>query len=124
LGKEPRNIELFDWSNATVVTPHHERFSPGEYFDLKIPQTKRRDQQPPTKAPEHSTMADATLQACNREMQVDSPVEPSATSLQRTTDTRLSQRTLDGLLFFTLGVLAPTMMRWAVQGRASLFAVA
>jgi hypothetical protein len=124
LGKEPRNVELFDWSNATAVTPQLERFSPREYFDLKIPQPKHHGHQLPTESPEHSTMADAALQVYSREAHVGEPVEPSRAISQRTPDTRLSQRALDGLLFFALGVLAPTMMRWAVQGRASLFAVA
>jgi hypothetical protein len=122
LGKNPRNVELFDWSKAKAVTPHEERLSPGEYF-LTTPQPKLHDQQVPTQVPEQPTMADAALQVFSREVQKDAPVEPSGGSLQRTTDTRLSQRTLDGLLFFTLGVIAPTMMRWAVQGRAPPFAM-
>jgi hypothetical protein len=34
----------------------------------------------------------------------------------------LSQRVRDGLLFFALGVLAPTIAKWAVQGSTAAVA--
>jgi hypothetical protein len=62
---------------------------------------------------------DAALQVISWEEEADVPDKPSGIALQRTC---LSRRSLDRLSFFMMGVLAPTLITWAVQGRASPFA--
>ncbi|KAF2685665.1 hypothetical protein K458DRAFT_300405, partial [Lentithecium fluviatile CBS 122367] len=118
LGKKPRNVDLFDWSGAKAVTPGDERMSPGEYFDLKIPPPKLYDLHVP------ATKADEVPHSFSREAQTDAPVEPRGNTLQGTAKPRPSQRILDGLLFFTLGVLAPTVVGWVTQGCAAPSAAA
>ena len=112
--QEPRDVGLFDWSSALAVTPRSERLTSDEYFHSKKKTPLKLENFPGRPA-----MADAALQLFNRE---DQPLESSGPVSQLASKTRLSQRTLDGLFFFGMGVLAPTVIGWAVQRSASLFA--
>jgi hypothetical protein len=87
LEQKPRDVELFNWSDTKVVTPHHGRLSPKDCLDLKV-----------------------------------TPVKPDGSIVPRVIDAFLAQRALDGILFFTLGVVAPVVLRCAVRGCASAFA--
>jgi hypothetical protein len=123
---EPREVALFDWSKTQAVMPHDERLTSDQYFhSKKATHLKLSDLQVPPEVPAHPAIADAALQICGQdERAVTSTSSPSDTLLQRITNTCLSQRTLDRLSFFAMGVLAPTVIGWAVQGSASPFAVA
>lgn len=125
-----------------LETAHKKRLSPEEDFGLKISQPKVNGQQdqPETleepkisqpemngqqeqpENPEELKMADTALQVSDREVHADAAVKHVGSSSQCSTNRSLSQRTRDGLLFFALGLMAPTMMSWAVQGLASPFA--
>ncbi|KAF2107042.1 hypothetical protein BDV96DRAFT_654133 [Lophiotrema nucula] len=121
LGEEPRNIGLFNWSDTKAVTPHHERFSPGEYFSLEFPHSSLHERDVQPERPDAPTKEDAAPQQFSRQEQADVSVKRTRSAFQRVVDVT-SQRVVDGLLFFTLGVLAPTVIRWAMQGSAIPFA--
>jgi hypothetical protein len=122
---EPREVELFDWSNAQAVTPHDGRLTSDQYFHPKRKTSlKLGDLQMRTEVSARPTMADAALQIRSQDEREVVPARPSDTFLPRVADMRLSQRTLDRLSFFVMGVLAPTLIGWAVQGSASPFAAA
>ena len=99
--KQPRDVELFDWSTAKVV-PLRVKHLFGRYIDsLWLRRT--------TEAPERTNMSNAALRVLQSRPHQGAVL-------------RLSQRTTDGFLFFALGVSAPTVIRWGLQGCASLFA--
>jgi hypothetical protein len=103
LKKEPREVELFDWSKAELFKP-----KPTPKHDGHVIHHLETESQPVEVGPKPRPR-DAAL-----------PVPEG--SLQRAPALRLSQRALDRLLFFALGILAPTLVRWATQGCASPFA--
>jgi hypothetical protein len=116
----PRDVGLFDWSDTKAVTPNKERLTSNQYFDSSIKTSLKTSQIPvPLKIPAQPAVIDAALQVISREEEADVPDKPSGIALQRTC---LSRRSLDRLSFFMMGVLAPTLITWAVQGRASPFA--
>jgi len=120
---EPRDVALFDWSRALAVTPREERLTSDQYFQPKeSTHPKLHDMRLQTEVPQGTSMANAALEALSQGEQADAPVKSGGTILQRATSVRLSQRTLEGLLFFAMGVLAPTVLDWAVRGSASPFA--
>jgi hypothetical protein len=117
----PRDVGLFDWSKSkAVVTPNDEKLTSSQYLGTIEKTSLRHSQIPvPLRIPEQPAVIDAALQVISREEQADVPNEPSGTFLQRTV---LARCTLDRLSFFMMGVLAPTLITWAVQGRGSPFA--
>jgi hypothetical protein len=120
---EPRDVGLFDWSGAQAITPHKQRLTSDEYFQTEEALNSQLDEPTvATEATDQPKMAKATLQAMRQESLTDVPAERNDTLLQRATNMRLSQRVRDGLLFFALGVLAPTIAKWAVQGSTAAVA--
>lgn len=111
----PRDVGLFDWSKAQAVTKDEERLTSDQYLKLHL---KLHDLGVPTEALEHPTSGVAALQLGRRQAPADAPAQTTSTFLQRATNICLSQRALDGLLFFGMGVLAPTVLSWAVHGSA------
>lgn len=121
----PRDVELFDYSNVQAVTPYDERLTSDQYFHSKKAtglHVETHRAKVPIETPERPKMVDAALEALSQEQDADTPAELNGTFLQRATNMCVSQRTLDGMLFFGLGVLAPTIAKWAMQGSASPFA--
>jgi hypothetical protein len=119
---EPRDVGLFDYSNAQAVTRNDARLTSDQYFHpmessglhIDTPGTSVA-----VEAPDQLKMADAALEALSREKSTDTPAEHEGTFWQRATNMRMSQRTMDGMMFFGLGVLAPTIAKWVMQGSAS-----
>jgi hypothetical protein len=123
--EEPREVALFDWSKTEAVTPYDGRLTSDQYFHSKrTTHPKLSDLQVPTKGPAHPAIADAALQIWGQDEREGVSARPSDPFTQRVADVCLSQRTLDRLSFFVMGVLAPTLIRWAIQGSASPFAAA
>jgi hypothetical protein len=118
---EPREVALFDWSKTQAVTPHDDRLTSDQYFHSKNETHLRPSTlQVPTKVPVHPAIADAALQICGQ----DERAGPIGRLLRGVANMCLSWLTLDRLSFFLMGVLAPTVINWAVQGCASPFAAA
>jgi hypothetical protein len=122
---EPGEVALFDWSKMQAVTPHDQRLTSDEYFCSKSETyLKPSDLQVPTKASVHLAIADAAQQVLGHDDRAGASASPTGTLLRRVANLCLSRLTLDRLSFFLVGVLAPTVIRWAVQGSASPLAAA
>lgn len=114
---EPRDVALYDYSNVQAVIPQDETsdqsFSEEQSFSLEAATVRT---EAPAPASDHPRMAEAALEALSQEKATDPPDERNSNFWQRATNTHVSQRALDGILFFGLGVLAPTIAKWMMQG--------
>ncbi|KAF2653327.1 hypothetical protein K491DRAFT_634032 [Lophiostoma macrostomum CBS 122681] len=144
LKKEPRDVELFDWSNAELfdsseaglASKHEDHVSDDPEATAQPTEAQRKlvnetysgipeepesinkqgqDPKKPSESPDFSASAP-------RPIQKDAALLVPEESVQHASGPRLSQRALDGVMFFTLGLLAPTLVRWAIHGCASPFA--
>jgi len=108
LGHEPRDISLFDWSDTRAVTPDHGRLLLEEYFSSEertVPkQFALSDAAPQIKSPEKKT-----------------PPQSRGAIRKWFYNLRPLSRAQNSLLFFMLGVLAPTVVSWMTRGSASPF---
>jgi hypothetical protein len=117
---EPRDVELFDWSKVEVVTPYDEHLTSDQYFVSSTSSHLRLSHlRVPNKVPEHPAVADAAVQVIGREEQARAPDRRRGALSQHM---GLTQQTLDRLSFFVMGLLAPTLITWAVQGTTLPFA--
>ncbi|KAF2821077.1 hypothetical protein CC86DRAFT_386623 [Ophiobolus disseminans] len=120
---EPRDVGLFDWSNAQAVTPRHEHLTSDEYFHLEEPfDSEPHSMSAPSEPSKAPSLADITLQPYDQGPKADNSAETTSAFFQYAASIFSSPRALDRLLFFSVGVLAPTLVRWAVHGSASPFA--
>lgn len=122
---EPRDVGLFDWSKAQVVTPHNEHLTSDQYFQSRdSSDSGLRGALLALKPKEKPSMAEAPLLPHNEEESTKNRTGFIESCGKAAMDISLSQRARDGLLFFAMGVLAPTLVNWAMHGSALPFGAA
>ncbi|KAH8696833.1 hypothetical protein GQ44DRAFT_718969 [Phaeosphaeriaceae sp. PMI808] len=117
--QEPRDVGLYDWSKAQAITPHDERLTSDQYYQSKNTLFRKLSEFGLPIEVDDQDMVDPALCMSSWEAQPDKQTACNRTLLHHPNNGCLSQRTLEGLLCFTIGVLAPTVLGWAVHCAAA-----